>query len=147
MQQPGRRCNAPKPTRPKRSQKPYFNKRKGEDMIIKKMSDVAAKSVQMEGAKNVSVRVIFGPDDKAPTFAMRVFEVDGGGHTPYHSHPFEHEVMILSGDVAVVTDKGPRPLNAGDMILVMPNEQHQFKNLSETEKASFMCIVPIAYQK
>jgi quercetin dioxygenase-like cupin family protein len=116
-------------------------------MIIKKTSDVAAKAVQMEGAKNVSVRVIFGPDDKAPTFAMRIFELDGGGHTPYHNHPFEHEVIILSGQVAVVTEKGPRPLEAGDMILVMPNEQHQFKNLSETQKASFMCLVPISYQK
>jgi quercetin dioxygenase-like cupin family protein len=116
-------------------------------MIIKKVSDVAAKAVQMDGAKNVSVRVIFGPEDKAPTFAMRVFEIDGGGHTPFHTHPFEHEVVILSGEIAVVTDKGPKPVKAGDMILVMPDERHQFKNLSDTQKASFMCLVPIAYQK
>ena len=63
-------------------------------MIIKTISDVAASPVQMEGAKNVSVRVVFGPADKAPTFAMRVFELDAGGHTPFHTHAFEHEVMI-----------------------------------------------------
>ena len=116
-------------------------------MIIKKVSDVAVKPVQMDGAKNVSVRVIFGPADYAPTFAMRIFEVAGGGHTPYHSHPFEHEVMILSGNMAIVTEKGSRLLAPGDMILVLPNEQHQFKNLSDTQKASFLCLVPIAYQK
>jgi quercetin dioxygenase-like cupin family protein len=116
-------------------------------MIIKKITDVAAKAVQMDGAKDVSVRIIFGPDDKAPTFAMRIFEMDGGGHTPFHTHPFEHEVVILSGTVATVSDKGPTPLNVGDMLLVAPNEQHQFKNLSATQKASFMCMVPNAYQK
>lgn len=116
-------------------------------MIIKKKSDVAANPVNMEGAQNVSVRVIFGPRDQAPTFAMRIFELDGGGHTPFHTHPFEHEVVILAGDIAVVTEKGPVPLQSGDMLLVNPNEQHQFKNLSTTQKASFMCLVPIAYQK
>jgi quercetin dioxygenase-like cupin family protein len=131
---------------PKRSQKPSFNK-KVKSMIIRKLSDAAATTVQMDGAKDVSVRVIFGPNDKAPTFAMRVFELDGGGHTPFHTHAFEHEVVILSGEIAVVTETGPKPLKVGDMLLVMPNEQHQFKNLSATQKASFMCMVPIAYQK
>jgi quercetin dioxygenase-like cupin family protein len=116
-------------------------------MIIRKLSDVAANPVNMEGAEHVSVRVIFGPNDKAPTVAMRVFELDGSGHTPFHTHGFEHEVVILSGEIAIVTETGPKPLKVGDMLLVMPNEQHQFKNLSETQKASFMCLVPIAYQK
>jgi quercetin dioxygenase-like cupin family protein len=116
-------------------------------MIIKKTSDVTANPVKMDGAKDVSVRVIFGPEDKAPTFAMRIFEMDGGGHTPFHTHPFEHEVVILSGEIAVATEKGPIPLKIGDMLLVNHNEQHQFKNLSATQKASFMCLVPIAYQK
>ena len=116
-------------------------------MIIKKREDVALNPVKMDGAQNVSVRVIFGPDDKAPTFAMRIFEMEASGHTPYHTHPFEHEVVVLSGQIAVVTEKGPKPLNIGDMLLVAPNEPHQFKNLSATQKASFMCLVPIAYQK
>jgi len=116
-------------------------------MIIKTISDVAASPVQMEGAKNVSVRVVFGPADKAPTFAMRVFELDAGGHTPFHTHAFEHEVMILSGEIAAVTEQGPIPLKAGQCILVQPDEKHQFKNLSASNKASFMCLVPIAYQK
>jgi quercetin dioxygenase-like cupin family protein len=116
-------------------------------MQIKTISKVQAAAVQMDGAKNVSVKVVFGPADCAPTFAMRVFEMAGGGHTPFHTHPFEHEVMILSGDIAVVTEKGPTPVKVGDCILVQPNEQHQFKNLSDTLTASFMCLVPIAYQK
>jgi quercetin dioxygenase-like cupin family protein len=116
-------------------------------MQIKKISSVPLTAVQMDGAKNASVRVIFGPADKAPTFAMRVFELGGGGHTPFHTHNFEHEVMILSGTIAAVSDKGCTPLQVGDCLLIQPNEQHQFKNMSDTQTASFMCLVPITYQK
>ncbi|MHC5091919.1 MAG: cupin domain-containing protein [Planctomycetota bacterium] len=125
-------------------------------MIIKNMDQVPLQDVNMEGAKDVKVRVLFGPADNAPTFAMRVFELSGGGHTPFHTHPFEHEAMLLDGDIAVVTEEGDRPLQKeegdrplqkGDVILVPPDEKHQFKNLSETESARFMCLVPIAYQK
>ncbi|MHC4373059.1 MAG: cupin domain-containing protein [Planctomycetota bacterium] len=115
-------------------------------MIIKNMDQVPLQDVNMEGAKDVKVRVLFGPADNAPTFAMRVFELSGGGHTPFHTHPFEHEAMLLDGDIAVVTEEGDRP-QKGDVILVPPDEKHQFKNLSETESARFMCLVPIAYQK
>ena len=116
-------------------------------MIIKNAHDVPATAVKMEGASNVSVRVIFGPVDKAPTFAMRIFELEPGGHTPYHSHPFEHEVVILSGDIVVVGEQGPQSLKPEQMLLIGPNEKHQFKNPSVTQIARFMCLVPIDYQK
>ena len=116
-------------------------------MLVKKIDDVPAVSVDMEGAKDVKVRVLFGPDDGAPTFAMRVFELDKAGHTPYHSHPFEHEVIVLDGDLAVVTENDQTPLKAGDVLLMSPDEIHQFKNLSETETACMICLVPIQYQK
>ena len=67
-------------------------------MLVKKIEDVPAAQVQMEGAKNVTVRVLFGPDDNAPTFAMRLVEIDADGHTPFHAHPFEHEVFVLKGE-------------------------------------------------
>lgn len=116
-------------------------------MIIKKIQDVPAQDVNMEGAKDVKMRVLFGPADKAPTFAMRVFELASGGHTPFHTHPFEHEAVVLDGDIAAVTENGEKPLDKGDVLLIVPNEKHQFKNRSQTKPASFICLVPIAYQK
>jgi quercetin dioxygenase-like cupin family protein len=116
-------------------------------MIIKNIDQEPLQDVNMEGAKDVKVRVLFGPADQAPTFAMRVFEMAGGGHTPFHTHPFEHEAMLLDGDIAVVTEEGDRPLQKGDVLLMPPNEKHQFKNLSGTNNARFMCLVPIEYQK
>ena len=115
-------------------------------MIVKRPADVPAKPVQMEGVQGAQVQVVFGPDDQAPTFAMRIFELEGGGHTPYHEHDFEHEVMILAGDIAIVTPDGETPVEPGDMALILPGEIHQFKNRSDSAPARFMCLVPIAYQ-
>lgn len=116
-------------------------------MIIKRIDDVPLQEVNMEGARDVKVRVVLGPADGAPTFAMRVFELAPGGHTPFHTHPFEHEAMVLGGSIAAVTEAGDRPLQAGEVLLVEPNEPHQFKNLSDTAPARFMCLVPVEYQK
>jgi len=116
-------------------------------MIIKNMRQVPATPVTMEGAKDVTVRVLIGPNDKAPNFAMRLFELAPGGHTPFHAHNFEHEVIILDGDIAVVTPQGDKPVKKGDVLLVAANEEHQFKNLSDKASAQFICLVPIAYQK
>lgn len=116
-------------------------------MLIKNIDEVPIQDVNMEGAKDVKVRVLFGPADEAPTFAMRVFELAPGGHTPFHTHDFEHEVMYLDGEIAVVSEDSQTPLKPGDVLLMPPNEKHQFKNLSNSESARFMCLVPIEYQK
>ena len=116
-------------------------------MIIKNTKDVPVVKVEMDGVKDVSVRVLFGPADKAPTFAMRQFEIEKGGHTPLHTHPFEHEVVILQGQIAVVSQDGETATAPGDVVMVMPNEKHQFKNMSDTEPAKMLCLVPIEFQK
>jgi len=116
-------------------------------VIIKKIEEVPAVKVEMDGAKDVSVRVLFGPTDKAPTFAMRQFEIEKSGHTPLHTHPFEHEVVILQGQIAVVWENGETSVSPGDVVMVMPNEKHQFKNMSETEPAKMLCLVPVEYQR
>ena len=38
------------------------------------------------------------------------------------------------------------PVEQGDILLILPGETHQFKNLSDSAPARFMCLVPIAYQ-
>ena len=116
-------------------------------MLIKRITDVGAVPVEMEGAEGASVRVIFGPADEAPNFAMRVFELAKSGHTPYHGHPFEHEVMVMDGDILAVTEDDEIPLSVGDVVLIMPGEIHQFKNGSDSKGASFVCLVPVEYQK
>ena len=114
-------------------------------MLIKKIIDVPAAKVQMEGAKDVNMRVLLGPKDGAPTFALRILELDKGGHTPYHEHPFEHEVIVNQGQLAVVTEEGEIPITTGDVVMVQPGEKHQFRNLSDTEPAKMFCLIPVEY--
>ena len=116
-------------------------------MLVKKIKDVPAEPVKMDGAENVNVRVLFGPKDGAPTFAMRLFELAPAGHTPYHEHPFEHEVIAMDGEILIVTENGKKSLSIGDIVMIMPGEKHQFRNISDSKPASFICLVPVEYQK
>jgi quercetin dioxygenase-like cupin family protein len=64
----------------------------------------------MDGAKNVYIRWLVSEKDGAPNFYLRMFRVEKGGYTPYHSHPYEHEVYVLSGSGIVKIDSKEYPL-------------------------------------
>ena len=83
-----------------------------------------------------------GVADGAPNFSMRVFTVEPGGHTPYHSHPWEHENYVFAGEGVIRTESGEeRPIRAGDFALILPDEKHQFRNPSGTEALQSICLV------
>ena len=67
-------------------------------------SEVEAEKVTVEGAKDVTVRWVISEDDGAPNFAMRIFEFKPDGHSPYHSHDWEHEIFILNDDGHLTID-------------------------------------------
>ena len=110
-------------------------------MKVKHSTDVEEKKVNMEGAEGCSVRWLVDDNDGAPNFAMRQFAVEPGGHTPKHSHPYEHEVYVLEGNGAVMEGDLRRPLKAGDFVYVAPDEVHQFHNTGEVPM-KFLCMVP-----
>jgi quercetin dioxygenase-like cupin family protein len=95
-----------------------------------------------EGASKLKVRWLITKEIGAPNFAMRMFEVEPGGYSPFHSHPWEHEVFILNGEGTVVGGGQERKFTAGNVIFIPPNEKHQFRNNSE-KTTKFLCIVPI----
>jgi quercetin dioxygenase-like cupin family protein len=110
---------------------------------MKKMQykDVPADAVGEEGASDLTIRWVIAEKDGAPNFSMRVFEVEPGGHSPFHSHPWEHEVFILEGKGTLVQADAEVPISKGDVVFVAPGEQHQFKN-SSSEKMEFICVIP-----
>jgi quercetin dioxygenase-like cupin family protein len=110
-------------------------------MKIANADAVEAVQVDMAGARGAQMRMLIGPEDNAPTFHMRQFTLDPGGHTPLHSHPWEHEVYILAGSGTVATPDGPRPISAGDVIYVPGGEEHQFRGDS-AGPLTFLCLVP-----
>ncbi|MCD6365427.1 MAG: cupin domain-containing protein [Planctomycetes bacterium] len=110
-------------------------------MKVQKADDVVARAVNVEGARNVTIRVLIGPDDGAPTFNMRQFTLAPGGCTPRHQHEWEHEVYILAGEGTVLTPQGDKPIAAGDCIFVPGDELHRFTNTADGE-LKFLCLVP-----
>lgn len=100
--------------------------------------------VQMPGAEKVSMRLLVGRDDGAPSFSMRHFTVEPGGHTPQHSHNYEHEVLVLEGRGTVEEDGELHEITGGDVLMVKPNVQHQFRNTGE-EPLTFICLVPVSF--
>jgi quercetin dioxygenase-like cupin family protein len=89
-------------------------------MRIKPTEQVPQAPVTMEGAAGCRVRWLVGEADAAPNFAMREFELDPGGHTPRHFHPYEHEIYVLEGEGAIVDGDVERPLRPGDVVYVAP---------------------------
>lgn len=92
------------------------------------------------------MRLLVGRADGAPNFAMRLFEVQPGGHTPLHQHPYEHEILVLQGQGQAVSGDGVtiRPVAGGDVVLVPPHEKHQFRNAGQSV-LKFICLVPVSY--
>ncbi len=110
-------------------------------MKITSEAQIEAAPVDMEGAVGCTVRWMVDETDGAPNFAMRQFEVAPGGHTPKHHHPYEHEVYVLAGEGVVVDGDVERPLTAGNVIYVAPDDVHQFRNTG-TQPMKFLCLVP-----
>jgi len=110
--------------------------------IVKRMEEVPGMDLSDEAeVVNVVKQVLLGPTDGAPTFAVRLFTLGPGGHTPHHRHPFEHGVIVLEGEGELSCPGGPRPLKAGSVVLVPPDELHQFRNTGQSA-FKFLCIVP-----
>lgn len=110
-------------------------------MIVEKYDQVEKKNVEKEGVEGVSIRWLIGRNSGAPNFYMRLFEVEPGGHSPFHSHPWEHEVYFLEGRGRLNTDRGSIAVERDHFALVMPDESHQFENTGDTP-LKFICLIP-----
>ena len=110
-------------------------------MKIFHYQDVEAKEVE-EGASRLKVRWLITRYMRASNFAMRLFEMEPGGFSPFHNHPWEHEVFILQGEGTVIGEGYERKFRDGNVIFIPPNEKHQFKN-SGKKDVKFLCLIPI----
>ena len=110
-------------------------------MKIKKAQSVAAVPVDVDGARDVTIRVLIGEADGAPNFFMRQFTLAPGGCTPRHTHDWEHEVYVVAGTGAAVSEEGDKDISAGDCVFVPPGELHQFRSTGDGE-LKLLCLVP-----
>ena len=110
-------------------------------MKISNYTDIPANKLAIAGAKDVDVRLLIGPEDGAPNFVMLLLEIKPGGNTPEHSHPWEEEIFVKSGEGKLKTTDGERPLRTGDVAFFDPDQSHQFINTSD-EPLEFLCLIP-----
>lgn len=95
-----------------------------------------------EEMPGVLKREVITAKDGAPNFCMRVFEVEPGSPTPYHTHDWEHEVFVLAGQGIAKGAEAETPISAGSVVFIAPNEKHSFANTGG-ETLRFICLIPI----
>lgn len=110
-------------------------------MILKQTKEVLGIEAKDAGVKGVKIKILLGPSEGAPNFTMRHFRIEPGGHSPQHTHAWEHEVYVLKGAGTVFGGGTEKPLAPGDSVFIPPNEEHQFR-AADTEPLEFLCIIP-----
>ncbi len=110
-------------------------------MKIAQCEQVPSTPVRMEGAQGCGIRCLIGPEDNAPSFSMRHFEIEPGGYTPRHTHAHEHEVFVLAGEGSVMEGDTEHPLRPGMAVFVPPGQTHQFRNQGPGP-FKFLCLIP-----
>jgi quercetin dioxygenase-like cupin family protein len=114
---------------------------------ITDLTKVGKAVMTMEGAKDVIKQIPISAADGTPLVSLRVFTIAPGGHTPYHTHPFEHLNYVIDGIGAAVTEGGKeKPIKKGDFVLVLPNEKHQYKNVGSEAPLVIICAAPKEYE-
>jgi quercetin dioxygenase-like cupin family protein len=109
--------------------------------VIRNIDDVERAPAQVPGVKGVTMAVMVGREHGAPNFALRQFVVEPGGHSPRHSHDYEHEVFIVEGGGTVLLNGTENPIRPGDVVYVPADHEHQFR--ASRSGLRFLCLVPV----
>jgi len=94
-------------------------------------------------APGTRIRWLIDDDhDGAPVYALRLIEVAPGGHTPRHSHAYEHENFVVEGKGRVWLDGAWHDLEPGDVVFVPGGMEHTYENTG-AETLKFLCGIPV----
>ncbi len=106
---------------------------------VVRLWDVPA--VEVENAVGTRIRVLFRANEM-PTYIMRIFEMDPGGHIEAHSHPWEHEIFVLEGRIRIRVEDKVFDLEPYMAIYIPPKKVHEYWNIGDTV-ARFICTIPV----
>lgn len=109
---------------------------------ITNYSDIQSNILGIPGAKDVSVRLLAGPQDGASNSIMMMLEIAPGGNTPDHHHAWEEAIFIKSGAGEVKTSEGIKQIREGTTLFFMPDEPHQFVNTGAAPLEA-LCVIPV----
>ena len=106
-------------------------------MRIISYEEVEAK--ECEGSSKLKIRWL--NTEGSNIFAVRHIEIEPDGYSPYHSHPWEHEIFVLEGNGTAVGEKVAVSINVGELISVPAGEPHQIKNTGKST-LKILCMIP-----
>ena len=109
-------------------------------MIVKYYKDVPLESDP--NGKKAGIRWLLSKKDGAKNFAMRMIEVEPGGSTPLHSHPWEHEVYIVEGESKIKIGDEVRNVKEEHAVFVPSDVKHTFRNIGE-KTLRMICVIPL----
>ena len=96
--------------------------------------------INTEEVHNVMKHVLVGPNDGAPNFIIRYFNVPVGEKSFYDQHPHEHGIVILNGKARVQIDDNFYELGPLDSIFISGMAIHQLVNIGD-ESLGFICVI------
>ncbi len=106
-------------------------------------ASVPTEELGKKGAEKVKVQYLLDERHGSNRFALRVYTVEKGGHTPLDQHEYEHHVYVLSGQGFVREERNNslavRRLGEGDALFVPSMAVHQFIN-DQDEPFVFVCV-------
>lgn len=95
-----------------------------------------------EGAQGASIRwLIDESHDGAGIFVTRMIEIEPGGYSPQHTHPYEHQNFVVDGHGELLLGNDIRALGPGDVAHVPAGLRHQYRNTGSIT-LRFLCSIP-----
>lgn len=88
----------------------------------------------------VMKHVLVGPEDDAPNFIIRYFNVPVGEKTFYDQHPHEHGIVILHGKAKVQINDDFYDLEPLSSVFISGNDIHQLTNVGDGP-LGFICVI------
>ena len=116
----------------------HFTGSPGEDRF--NWENVETQVFSKEPVSGVIKNILVGPQDGAPNFIIRFFQVPVGGSTFDHAHPHEHGMIILHGKARIEIERESYELNPYDSVFVSGNDHHQVHNIGDTS-LGFICVI------
>ena len=92
-------------------------------------------------AKAVLKKALVSPKEGWEGTVMRVFEIEEGGYSPKHQHPWYHVNYVVSGNGILHYDGKDYEVEEGSYAYIPENVVHQFKSAGKGP-LKFICIVP-----
>jgi quercetin dioxygenase-like cupin family protein len=103
--------------------------------------DVTPQSYDVPDISGLVKHILIGPDDGAPNFIIRYFQIEPGGYSRLESHLQEHGILILHGQARIQLNDEFQEINPLDVVFIPGGDEHQLVNVSD-EIMGFICVIP-----